>query len=82
MSPARGRETLLPSGAAVMTVTGRGARLSAQRSPASPPPTMITSSIPPQSEGLKEETIARVLNLPFEAVTQTMRPESAVAANG
>ena len=33
-----------PIGAAVRTVTGRGARRSAQNRPASPPPTMMTSS--------------------------------------
>src|SRR5438270_1677298 len=33
-----------PSGAAEINVTGRGASLSAQNNPASPPPTMTTSS--------------------------------------
>ena len=37
-----------PMGAAVITVTGRGASFNAQKSPASPPPTMTTSSTPPQ----------------------------------
>ncbi len=34
-----------PSGAAEITVTGRGASFSAQNSPARPPPTMTTSSV-------------------------------------
>src|SRR5215218_191582 len=33
-----------PSGAAEISVTGRGASLSAQNNPARPPPTMMTSS--------------------------------------
>jgi hypothetical protein len=34
-----------PSGAAEISVTGRGASFSAQNSPARPPPTMTTSSV-------------------------------------
>ena len=34
-----------PSGAAEITVTGRGASFSAQNRPARPPPTMTTSSV-------------------------------------
>src|SRR3954447_22536711 len=38
-------EAPCPSGAADINVTGRGASLSAQNSPASPPPMMMTSSV-------------------------------------
>ena len=40
-----GLEAPSPSGAAEITVTGRGASFSAQNSPARPPPTMTTSSV-------------------------------------
>ena len=40
-----------PIGAAVTMVTGRGASFSAQNRPASPPPTMTTSSMPPHEAG-------------------------------
>ena len=42
---AQADEAPSPSGAAASTVTGRGARRSAQNRPASPPPTMTTSSV-------------------------------------
>src|ERR1700759_820222 len=42
---AQALEAPWPSGAAEMSVTGRGARFSAQNNPARPPPTMTTSSV-------------------------------------
>ena len=48
---ARADEAPSPIGAAVTTVTGRGASFSAQNNPAKPPPTMTTSSSPSQDSG-------------------------------
>src|SRR5690348_5455934 len=42
---AQALEAPWPSGAAEMSVTGRGASFSAQNNPARPPPTMTTSSV-------------------------------------
>src|SRR5215475_11249432 len=42
---AQALEAPSPNGAAEMRVTGRGASFSAQNNPASPPPTMTTSSV-------------------------------------
>ena len=55
---AQALEAPSPSGAAEMTVTGRGASFSAQNRPARPPPTMTTSSM-----SFGEEVVAHVTGL-------------------